>query len=198
MPKILKNIYIQISRTPKNPIDVILEKFNYNKDIFKVIHFEYIYLPIIDQHGLENCKKDLLKNDLYKTNFKNILAKITEIRKYNAVSSLINYVDEFNETINGNSGFYSQTIIKDIELDFIGVYSRYEQKLKNELSKKIPELIKVENLHETFDNFIKKQKNLKFTFNIIDNDFTFYGSCEEFNKLYKDLKKKYSFKIKPE
>ena len=42
----------------------------------------------------------------------------------------------FNESINRNSGFNFQTILKDLELDFNEVYNRHENKLKNELSQK--------------------------------------------------------------
>lgn len=139
-----------------------------------------------------------MKSPLYKKNFEEILQHLILIKKYNAVSSLINYVDDFNETINGNSGFNSQSIIQDIKSDFIGVYSRYEKMLRNKLYNKISELKKVENLEETFEKFIKKQKDLNFTFKIKNEDLTFYGSCERFNQFYEDLKKKYPFIIKPE
>ena len=103
----------------------------------------------------------------------------------------------FNETINGNLGFNKQTIIKDIESDFNGVYSRYEKKLKNELYKKIDELIELNNLKESFDDFIRKQKDLCFTFQINNDDFTFYGSCNDFNSLYEKLKKAKTFTVNP-
>ena len=157
MPKILKNIFIQtISKKPKKTIKEMLEEFHYNKDIFIGINFKYIYLPIIDEESLVNYNNDLLKSPLYKKNFEEILQHLILIKKYNAVSSLINYVDDFNETINGNSGFNSQSIIQDIKSDFIGVYSRYEKMLRNKLYNKISELKKVENLEETFEKFIKK------------------------------------------
>jgi hypothetical protein len=139
-----------------------------------------------------------MKFDKYKESFSNILQKISNSNLLkNSVSSLINYIDIFNETINGKTGFNEQTIYKDLETDFNGVYSRYEKKLKNELSEKIDKLIQLQSLEETFDDFIKKQKDLKFVFEIKNEDLTFYGSCENFDKFYEKLKEKKTFKINP-
>ena len=109
----------------------------------------------------------------------------------------MDYIDYFNSTINGNSGFNAQTIFKDIESDFNGVYSRYENKLKNDLFKKTDILIKVQNLNETFNYFINKQIGLIFIFQINNDDFTFYGSCKDFNNYYEKLKARKSFKLNP-
>lgn len=64
------------------------------------------------------------------------------------------------------------------------------QKLKIKLSESIDHLIKLESLEESFDNFIIKQKELNFTFEINNDDFTFYGSCDNFDNIYEKLKKK--------
>ena len=73
----------------------------------------------------------------------------------------------------------------------------FNQKLKNELSEKIDKLIQLQSLEETFDDFIKKQKDLKFVFEIKNEDLTFYGSCENFDKFYEKLKEKKTFTINP-
>ena len=135
----------------------------------------------------------------YKENFNIILKQISNSNLLkNSVSSLLDYIDLFNETINGKSGFNKQTIYKDLESDFNGVYSRYEKQLKNELSQKIDYLIQLQSLEGTFNEFIKKQKGLKFKFQIKNEDLTFYGSCYNFDKFYENLKKKRTFKINPE
>ena len=47
-----------------------------------------------------------MKFDKYKESFSNILQKISNSNLLkNSVSSLINYIDIFNETINGKTGF---------------------------------------------------------------------------------------------
>ena len=159
IPRILKNIYIQtISKNPKNTIEQLIEKFIENKELFRGINFSYIYLPSLEVDELEENNKDLMQIPKYKENFEKILQILSNSNLLkNSVSSLMDYIDYFNSTINGNSGFNAQTIFKDIESDFNGVYSRYENKLKNDLFKKTDILIKVQNLNETFNYFINKQ-----------------------------------------
>ena len=49
--KNLKNIYIQTIKNPKNqkPVEELLKIFNYNKNIFHMIKFEYLYLQNIQE-----------------------------------------------------------------------------------------------------------------------------------------------------
>ena len=198
IPRILKNIYIQITKKPKKTINELLESYNYDKKLFQGINFDYIFLPSISEDELSEINHDLMKLPKYKDNFIKILERLINSNLLkNSVSSLIDYIDIFNETINGNGGYNSQTIFKDLELDFNGVYSRYETKLKNELSQRIDSLIQLQNSKESFEQFIGKQKNLKFTFEIKNDDFTFYGSCDNFNSFYEKLKKGKNFRIDP-
>ena len=196
IPRILKVIYIQTNKKVKKqiPIEELLEKFKYDKDIFKMIKFQYVYLPFIPT---EEKEKDLLKYSKYKKNFEKILNLLNSTNKYNSVASLMNYIDSFNDAINGNTIFNNQTILKDIEIDFNGVYSKYENKLKIELYQKMTELIKFVKLNETFEDFINKQINLIFEFEINNEDFTFYGSSNAYDEFYEELKKKKTFRIEP-
>jgi hypothetical protein len=73
----------------------------------------------------------------YKKNFEKIVNILNETNGYNSASSLMNYIDMFNDAINEKGMFNNQTILKDIEFDFNGVYSRYENKKKIELFKKM-------------------------------------------------------------
>lgn len=195
MPRILKRIYIQTIKESKNQnIEELLEKFGYDKKVFQMIKFQYIYLPFIP---IEEREKELMKYPKYKKNFEEILNILNSTNKYNSVDSLINYIDSFNEALNGNKLFNNQTILKDIEIDFNGVYSRYQNKLKIELIQKIPNLKKVSKLDETFNDFIKKQTNLSFEFKINNEDFTFYGSSRTYDDFYEQLKKNKTFRIEP-
>jgi hypothetical protein len=200
IPRILKSIYIKTtSKNPKNTIEQLFEKFISNKEIFQGINFSYIYLPDLKNELEENeNNKDLLEIPKYRENFEKILQILSNSNLLkNSVSSLIDYIDFFNNTINGSSGFNTQSIFKDIESDFNGVYSRNEKKLKNELFKKADTLIKVQHLNEKFNEFINKQTGLKFVFQINNDDFTFYGSCKDFNNHYEKLKSRKSFRLNP-
>ena len=195
IPRILKRIYIQTIKESKNQIiEELLENFEYDKKVFQMIKFQYIYLPFIPIEGKE---KELMKYPRYKKSFEEIINLLNNSNKYNSVDSLMNYIDSFNDAINGNTLFNNQLILKDIEIDFNGVYSRYENKLKIELIQKIPNLKKVAKFDETFEDFINKQTNLTFEFKINNEDFTFYGSSKTYDDFYEKLKKNKSFRIEP-
>ena len=196
MPKILKKIYIQMTSEKlmkKYTVEQFLELLNYDKDAFKGITFEYIYLP-----SIRSEYENELDDPEYQKYFKDILKILNKTKYYNSVSSLIDFIDEFNVALNDNMEFNSQAILKDITFDFEGVYSKNENKLKNILSKKIETLKPLESINETFEQFIKKQEGLEFTFTVQNEDLTFYGSCDDFNNFYEELKKKKTFRIKPE
>ena len=57
--------------------------------------------------------------------------------------------------------------------------------------------LKLDNINETFEEFIEKQKNLNFTFEIKNEEFTFYGGSQEYDNIYEALKKNKTFKIDP-
>ena len=196
IPRILKIIYIQTIKKSKKqiPIEELLENFGYDKNIFRMIKFKYIYLPFIPIDEKEN---ELMKYPKYYKNFEKILNILNETNKYNSVASLMNSIDNFNEAINGNILFNNQTILKDIEIDFNGVYNRYEKKLKLELFQKMDYLKKSVKLNETFEEFISKQINLTFEFEINNEDLTFYGSSSTYDAYYEELKKKKTFRIDP-
>ena len=196
--RLLKVIYIQTNKDPnkQKPIEKLLEDYQFDKNAFEGIKFKYLYLPSISPDELEN-EKDLMHFSNYRNKFDEILNLLISTNYYNSASSLMDWVDMFNETINGNSGFNVQTILKELESDFNGVYNRYENKIKNELSQKINKLKKLESINETFDQFIKKQNDLNFKFEIKNEDLTFYGGNEYFNNYYEKLKKNKTFKIEP-
>ena len=196
IPRILKIIYIQTIKDPKNqmPIEKLLEYFGYDEKVFHSIKFKYIYLPFIP---IEENEKELMKYSKYKTNFEEILNLLNNnTNKYNSVASLLSYIDNFNEVINRNTFFNNQTILKDIEIDFNGVYSKYEDKLRFSLIEKKEGLKKFVKLGETFEDFIKRM-NLTFEFTIKNEDFTFYGSSNNFDEFYEKLKKNKTFRIDP-
>ena len=174
----------------------MLDKFYVDKSAFNTIDFEYINLPNINEMELEDYN-EVIEHPIYKKNLNEVLTRITKTKNYNSVASLIDYIDSFNEAVNGESGFNNQTILKDLELDFNGIYNRHENRLKNQLLQKIPALKKMERLDETFEEFIEKQNYLEFNFSIDDNEFTFFGTCYDFYAFYNNLKQQKNFQIEP-
>ena len=97
IPIILKNIDIQTIKNPKNqkPIEELLKIFNYDKNIFYMIKLKYLYLPNIPEIE-EGEKKEILNYSKYKKRFEDILDLLNKTNNYNAVDSLIKYIDKFN------------------------------------------------------------------------------------------------------
>ena len=89
----------------------------------------YIYLIL-----RMKITKTYCKISKYEKNFKIIRNTITKTKNVNSVANLMNYIDTYNNK--WNFGFNKQTILKDTELDFNGIYSRYENKWKNKMSQK--------------------------------------------------------------
>ncbi len=136
-----------------------------------------------------------MNNKYYKNAFEKILNLLKKKKNYHSVSILNDYIDDFNLAINENKEFYNQKIFKDIEEDFFGVYSKEETK-KEELKERISNLKLLESLDETFEDFINKQENLNFEFEIKNEDLKYYKG-PDYVKYYENLKKNQSFKVNP-
>ena len=191
LPRFIKNIYIQIVEEPDETIDELLESFEIDKKVFDTINFEYMYLPYI-----QGKNKDIMNNTEYRDEFEKIMKKLNRTKDYNSVSSLIEYIDDFNKAINEETEFESQKMFIDIKNEFEGKYSKRYEEFKSELMLKLPYL-KKPNLNETFEEFINKQKNVTFKFDIKNSNFSLYGSSPIYNDCYEKLKKEKSFEIDP-
>ena len=95
LPRILKNIYIQVVEEPNETIDELFELFKIDKKVFETINFEYMYLP-----DIRGNNKDLMNNTDYRDKFEKIMIKLNRTKDYNSVSSLIEYIIDFNKAIN--------------------------------------------------------------------------------------------------
>ena len=200
-PRKLKKIYIHYSIKKNFDINKKRKFFDLDENMFdyyntdtsgKKIKIEFIYFPTINPDTLEEGQ-EITDTPQFKENFENILNKLKKTEGiYNTPGSLIEYVDHFNQILNGDLNCNIENLAKDIESDFNGVYSRYEKKLKNELAQ--VKLKKVESLKETFEEFINKQ-NLNFKFKLNKGELTFYGSSELIDKTYDDLMEKKSFEV---
>ena len=76
-------------------IDELFELFKIDKKVFETINFEYIYLP-----DIRGNNKDLMNNTDYRDKFEKIMIKLNRTKDYNSVSSLIEYIIDFNKAIN--------------------------------------------------------------------------------------------------
>ena len=190
IPIILQVIYIQIKDIENSPSkEELSQMFKIDMNIFIGIKFQYIKLPRIHKPS-----KELLKYSDYKKCFEDILDLLNKPNNCNAVTSLIKYIDSFNKVINDETYFNSQAIIKDIENNFYGLYNIKENELKGKLLKQSDNLKKLDNLNETFEDFINKQ-NLNFEFEIKNEELYYYGSSQDYDDIYENLRKNRSFKV---
>ena len=195
IPRMLKVIYIQtIVKKPKETIEKLLENIKYDKNIFKMIKFKFIYLPNVQKSW---GNQDLMNYKDYKNAFEEILNLLREKNNYKSVSILNTAIDNFNSALNENKESYNSQIFRDIEQDFNKTYLRKELEKREELMNKISIFKPLDSLNETFEDYINKQEKLNFEFEIKNDDLIFYGSFKDFDNYYENLKKKKSFKINP-
>ena len=141
-------------------MEELLEMFKINRTIFGEINFEYIYLP-----NIPGEPKELMEIEEYRFYFEKIINKLNNTNDYNSVSSIREYIDDFNKAIKLDKLFKNQNIFEDIKNEFEGLYNKVYKSDREELSQKESDLIKP-NLNETFEEFISKQTNLNFEFDI--------------------------------
>ncbi len=161
------------------------------------IELKPFYIPYITEDEFEDYNGDITQIPKYRKSIEDLLSKLTPEHLVNSVSSLNSYIDDFNSAINGEHGFNTQAIFEDLRTDFEGVYNRYYNKHRNFLLSKKDEFKKLEDLNETFDEYVDKQ-NLDFTFKVNRNEYTFYGSSKVFNEKYEEFEREKDFKINPE
>lgn len=200
IPKILKTICIHVTSkklAKEENFKEALKKIDFNENSFSGIIIKPIYIPNISEDEKEEndiADDDITKYSKYKNNLLSSLDSLTPDNQINSASNLTKYIDSFNTAVNGKGGFDSQAIFEDLKSDFKGVYNRYLNKKKNDLSGM--NLSEVKNENESFDDWINRQ-NIDFSFKIKHEDLTFYGSSDEFDNYYKKLESEETFKVNP-
>lgn len=89
----------------------------------------------------------------------------------NSVSHLKNHIQNFNGALNGDIGFDTQNIFKELQLDYDACFIRWEQKKIAEL-KQTP-LTDLLSANESYEDYLKRF-TIDFRFKEDLNDLTFY------------------------
>ena len=193
IPKILKTIYIQIDDEDEIPnFNQKLREIGYNPNSIETIVIKPIYIPTIAKKTLKNCGGNILKVEDYITDVTKTLQNLSSNRNEQSISNFIKYIDNLNMALDGKMNFDAQGIIQDLQDEYEVCYETWKNKRKKELLDLT--LSDIEDLDETYDDYIEKQ-NLDFSFKENLEELTFYGSSDEFDKYYKEFGKNKNFKV---
>ena len=94
--------------------------------------------------------------------------------------------------LDGKMNFDAQGIFQDLKDEYEVCYETWKNKKKKELLNS--SLSDIEDLNETYDDYIDKQ-NLDFSFQENLEELSFFGSSDEFDKYYKEFGKNKDFKV---
>ena len=203
LPKLLKNIWIQIEDEEKlKDFEILMESIGNPSKKWdeKGIKLKSIFIEDVPRRDLKKANNNILKVDFYLEQVKNVFDEILKIKEFESVSGLQCHIDNFNNTMNGKDSFNMDNIKDELKNDFETCYSiiktRTEKKLQHDYQiEKFKEPI---NLDESFEDFINRQ-NIDFSFKKDDviNQLSFYKSSENFDKIYDELIEQKDYKADP-
>ena len=200
LPRIIKNIWIQIERKRKIPKFVeIMDSIENTPEKWKEkgIDLHPFLLEAVHPNDLEDVDDNILEAESYLKQVKEGFDQILKLPKYESVSTLLAFIDNFNNTMNGKDTFDMKHIKDEIKNDFNSAYSSIKNKKKTDLLKKYKKenFIAPKNSNESYEDFIKRH-NIDFSFakEEVENKFTFYNSSAEFDKIYQNLISEKDFK----
>ena len=200
LPRIIKNIWIQIERKRKIPKFVeIMDSIENTPEKWKEkgIDLHPFLLEAVHPNDLEDVDDNILEAESYLKQVKEGFDQILKLPKYESVSTLLAFIDNFNNTMNGKDTFDMKHIKDEIKNDFNSAYSSIKNKKKTDLLKKYKKenFIAPKNSNESYVDFIKRH-NIDFSFakEEVENKFTFYNSSAEFDKIYQNLISEKDFK----
>ena len=121
LPKILKNIWIQIDDEDslKN-FEEIMKSIDNSSEKWKEkgIKLSPFYLETLSNKDLKKVKGNILEAEDYLEQAKTAFEQILNLPKYESVAALLSHIDNFNNTMNGKDTFNMDNINEAIENDF--------------------------------------------------------------------------------
>lgn len=193
IPKILKNIYIQIDDEDEIPkFNEKLKEIGYSSNSIETITIKPIYIPTFDKKTLKKHGGNILNIEEYLDDVKNSLQYLSSTKNEQSISTFIKYIDNLNMALDGKMNFDAQGIIQDLRDEYDVCYETWKNKKKKELLNST--LSDIEDINETYDDYIDRQ-NLDFSFQENLEELTFFGSSDEFDKYYKEFGKDKEFQV---
>ena len=193
IPKILKTIYIQIDDEDEIPnFNDKLSEIGYSPNSIDTVIIKPIYIPSFDKRTIKKNGNNILNVSDYIEDVSNSLNTLSSTKNEQSISTFIKYIDNLNMALDGKMSFDAQGIIQDLKEEYDVCYETWQNKKKKELLNL--NLSELEDLNETFDEYIDKQ-NIDFSFDENLEELTFFGSSDEFDGYYKGFGKNKSFKV---
>ena len=131
----------------------------------KRIDLHPFLLQAVHPRDLEYVDDNILEAESYLKQVKKSFEQILTLPKYESVSTLLAFIDNFNNTINGKDTFDMKHIEDEIKNDFNSAYLSIKSKKKTDLLKKHKKenFIAQQNSNESYVDFIKRH-NIDFSF----------------------------------
>jgi hypothetical protein len=103
----------------------------------KGIDLHPFLLEAVHPRDLEDVDDNILEAKSYLDQVKEGFDQILKLPKYESVSTLLAFIDNFNNTMNGKDTFDMKHIEDEIKNDFNSAYSSIKNKKKNRFIKKV-------------------------------------------------------------
>ena len=163
----------------------------------KGIDLHPFLLEAVNEDDLEDVNDNILEVESYLKQVKQSFEQIQNLPKYESVSTLLSFIGNFNDAMNGKDTFDTFNMEHIVKNDFNSAYTI----IKNRKEKDLLQKYKKENFDapknsgESYEDFINRQK-IDFQFNKDDviEKFTFYCSSIAFDEIYNKLISNKNFK----
>ena len=96
------------------------------------------YLEQVSLRDLRKAKDNILEVDYYLEEVKDLFSRILKIPKYESVSTLLSYINNFNNTMNGKDSFDMNHIKEALQNDFDNSYSIVKSNKEKQLLQEYP------------------------------------------------------------
>ena len=202
LPKILKNIWIQIyDEEDIQKFGEIMDSIDNSPKKWekKGIKLNIFYIEEVSKKDLKKVKGNILEIEDYLEQAKTAFEQILNLPKYESVAALLSYIDNFNNTMNGKDTFNMDNIKEAIENDFKSSYAIIKNRKETQLLKDFSDkLTPPKTSNESFEEFINRQNiDLSFNEDDVKNKFSFYQSSTQFDEIYNKLMEGKEFKADP-
>ena len=136
IPKILKNIYIQIDDEDEIPkFNEKLKEIGYSSNSIETITIKPIYIPTFDKKTLKKHGGNILNIEEYLDDVKNSLQYLSSTKNEQSISTFIKYIDNLNMALDGKMNFDAQGIIQDHRDEYDVCYETWKNKKKKRIIK---------------------------------------------------------------
>ena len=165
----------------------------------KGIKLNIFFLEQVCKKELKKVKGNILEVEDYVKQAKEAFEKILNLPEYESISTLLPYIDNFNNVMNGKDSFNMKYIEDIIKKDFTNSYTIIKNSKEAELLKDFSDkLIPPKTSNESFEEFINRQNiDLYFRRDDAIRKFLFYYSSTQFDEIYNKLMEGKDFKADP-